>query len=201
MEFNEKLQELRKGAGMTQEELAGKLYVSRTAISKWESGRGYPNIESLKAIARLFSVTVDELLSTDEILTIAQEDGKQKEEGARMLLLGLLDVCAVLLLFLPLFAQKVGESIESVSLIMLSEAPLYLKIMYYSVIIGTAISGLLALVLQSIKTDLLRWGRVVISFSFSTASVLLFILSIKPYAALFAFTLLIIKVLLLIKRK
>ena len=76
MEFNEKLQELRKQKGLTQEELATSLYVSRTAISKWESGRGYPNIESLKAIAKFFSVTVDELLSTDEVLTIAEEDSK-----------------------------------------------------------------------------------------------------------------------------
>ena len=42
MEFYEKLQELRKSRGLTQEELAEMLYVSRTAISKWESGRGYP---------------------------------------------------------------------------------------------------------------------------------------------------------------
>ena len=70
MEFHEKLQELRKQKGLTQEELAEKLYVSRTAISKWESGRGYPNIESLKATAKFFSVTVDDLLSTDEVLTI-----------------------------------------------------------------------------------------------------------------------------------
>ena len=41
MEFHEKLQELRKKRGLTQEELAELLYVSRTAISKWESGRGY----------------------------------------------------------------------------------------------------------------------------------------------------------------
>lgn len=54
MEFHEKLQELRKQNEMTQEELAKVLYVSRTAISKWESGRGYPNIESLKAIAGFF---------------------------------------------------------------------------------------------------------------------------------------------------
>ena len=46
MEFNEKLQNLRKQKGLTQEELATALFVSRTAISKWESGRGYPNIES-----------------------------------------------------------------------------------------------------------------------------------------------------------
>ena len=47
MEFHEKLQELRRQKGITQEELAQALYVSRAAVSKWESGRGYPNIDSL----------------------------------------------------------------------------------------------------------------------------------------------------------
>ena len=54
MEFQEKLQQLRKQKGLTQQELADQLYVSRTAVSKWESGRGYPNIDSLKAIAAFF---------------------------------------------------------------------------------------------------------------------------------------------------
>ena len=48
MEFHEKLQELRKKKGLTQEELAEMLFVSRTAVSKWETGRGYPSIDSLK---------------------------------------------------------------------------------------------------------------------------------------------------------
>ena len=63
MEFHEKLQELRKNSGLTQEELAEVLFVSRTAISKWESGRGLPSIDSLKAISNYFSVTIDDLLS------------------------------------------------------------------------------------------------------------------------------------------
>ena len=42
MEFYEKLQALRREKGLTQEQLARQLYVSRTAVSKWESGRGYP---------------------------------------------------------------------------------------------------------------------------------------------------------------
>ena len=70
MELGEKLQELRKQRGLTQEELAAALFVSRTAISKWESGRGYPSIDSLRAISRFFSVSIDNLLSTDEVLAI-----------------------------------------------------------------------------------------------------------------------------------
>ena len=61
----EKLQQLRKHKGLTQEELAERLYVSRTAVSKWESGRGYPSIDSLKEISKFFSVTIDELLSSE----------------------------------------------------------------------------------------------------------------------------------------
>ena len=70
MEFNEKLQQLRKEKGLTQEQLAEELFVSRTAISKWESGRGYPGIDSLKAISMLFSVSVDDLLSGEELNTL-----------------------------------------------------------------------------------------------------------------------------------
>ena len=105
MEFNKKLQDLRKQKELTQEELAEKLYVSRTAISKWESGRGYPNIESLKSIAKFFSVTVDELLSTDEVLTIAEEDNKLKEKHFRNLTYGLLDLCINLLVLQILTVQ------------------------------------------------------------------------------------------------
>ena len=74
MEFSEKLQKLRTNEKLTQEELAEKLYVSRAAISKWESGRGYPSIDSLKAIAKYFHVTIDELIGTEEIVDIARQD-------------------------------------------------------------------------------------------------------------------------------
>jgi transcriptional regulator with XRE-family HTH domain len=68
MEFHEKLQYLRKQNQWTQEQLAEKLYVSRTAVSKWESGKGYPNIESLKAISKIFAISIDELLSGEELI-------------------------------------------------------------------------------------------------------------------------------------
>ena len=52
MKLDTKLQELRKQKGLTQEEVASSLFVTRAAISRWESGRGYPGIDSLKEIAK-----------------------------------------------------------------------------------------------------------------------------------------------------
>ena len=119
MEFNEKLQELRKQKGLTQEELAERLFVSRTAVSKWESGRGYPNIDSLKAIAGFFSVTVDQLLSSEELLTAAEDSQKQTVGRLRDLWFGLTDLCMALLLFLPLFATETDGGVQTASLLTL----------------------------------------------------------------------------------
>ena len=93
MKFHEKLQELRKKRGLTQEELATALYVSRTAVSKWETGKGYPEIDTLKAIASFFAITVDELLSGDELICAAKEESKRTEKHFCDLVCGLLDVC------------------------------------------------------------------------------------------------------------
>ena len=78
MEFSEKMQQLRKEKELTQEQLAEQLYVSRTAISKWESGKGYPNIESLKSISKLFSVSIDDLLSGEELISLAASEKRSK---------------------------------------------------------------------------------------------------------------------------
>ena len=66
MTFGEKLKTLRTQAGLTQEELADRLYVTRAAVSKWELDKGYPGIDSLKRIAEQFGCTIDELLSEED---------------------------------------------------------------------------------------------------------------------------------------
>ena len=200
MEFNEKLQELRKQRGLTQEELAEKLYVSRTAISKWESGRGYPNIESLKAIAKFFGVTVDELLSSGEVLTIAEEDNNRKEKHFRDLIYGLLDLCIAMLLFLPFFAEKADGIIQSVSLIALDGVQPYLKIVYLAVVSSIIVMGILTLALQNCQCVAWVKSKTTISLMLGAIAVLVFMISSQPYAAVFAFSLLAIKALLLIKR-
>ena len=199
MEFNEKLQELRKQKGLTQEELAASLYVSRTAISKWESGRGYPNIESLKAIARFFSITVDQLLSADQALTLAQSEQKERKKQFCDLTLGLLDVCMSLLLFLPLFAER-AEGTAVSSLILSGGLRLYSRIVYLALVIGTTAIGVLTLALQNCQAPLWIKSKTKLSLGLGVGAVLCFTVGLQPYAAVFAFALLAIKVFLLNKR-
>lgn len=201
MEFHETLQQLRKQRGLTQEELAEKLYVSRTAISKWESGRGYPNIDSLKAISRFFSVTIDDLLSGEEVLTIAEEDQKQKESYFQSLVFGLLDLSVVMFLFLPLFGQTADGLIREVSLLSLSGIAPWMRAVYFAIVVGIVGTGVLTLAFQNIPGAV--WGRCgrLLSILLNAAGVLLFIIGRQPYAAVFLFVFLAIKVFMLIKRQ
>lgn len=201
MEFNEKLQELRKQKGLTQEELAQALFVSRTAVSKWESGRGYPNLESLKAIADFFGVTVDELLSGEELLTVAEKNSRQKEDHIRDLVFGLLDLSVALFLFLPLFGQKIDGILQEVSLLSLTEISAYLKIGYYMVVAGIILTGIFTLALQNWENALWVKMKTRMSLALNAVGVLLFIISKQPYGAIFLFAFLLIKVIMLLKKQ
>lgn len=199
MEFNEKLQELRKQKGLTQEELAELLYVSRTAISKWESGRGYPNIDSLKAISKFFSVSLDELLSGNAILTIAEEENKQNENRSRNMVFGLLDCSVAMFLLLPFFGQKVGGVIQEVSLLSLTGVEPYIKIPYLIIVFAMIVWGVLILALQHCESALWLHIKGRVSLGLSASGTLIFMISLQPYAAMFTFVFLIIKALMLIK--
>ena len=201
MEFHEKLQVLRKQKGLTQEELAEALFVSRTAISKWESGRGYPNIDSLKAIATFFSVTIDELLSSEEVLTIAENDGKQKEAHLRDLVFGLLDLSVAMAFFVPFFGQKADGYVQAVSLLALTEISAYLKAAYFASIIGMIAFGIITLVLQNYRGAFWVRNKRLLSLLIHAAAALLFIISAQPYAAAFVFVFLVIKGTMLIRKQ
>ncbi len=200
MEFHEKLQELRIQKQLTQEELAATLYVSRAAVSKWESGRGYPNIDSLKAIAVFFSVSIDELLSGDDVITLATEEKKHAKERLCDLLFGLLDVCAMLFLLLPLFANRSGSDIQAVSLFSLTSGEGFLKALHIGLVSLTAIWGLVTLVFQGSVSPLFARCKRPVSLALNLLTAALFILATHPYAAMLAFCFLLIKGCLLLKR-
>ena len=201
MEFNEKLQNLRKQKGLTQQDLAEKLFVSRTAVSKWESGKGYPNIESLKQIAKLFDITIDELLSTDEILTLAQQENCQKQSNMRDLVFGLLDVGVSSLLFLPLFAQNINGAITDTALFGLTAVSLYLKICYLSLVFSAVVTGLLTLALQTCESRFWVKIKAPLSIILNLLCVIIFTLSRQPYPALLLLIFLIIKMSIFIKKQ
>lgn len=66
MGFNNKLKELRKEKNISQEQLAKELNISRQAISKWESGKAYPDIDNLILLRKIFGVSLDELIMEEE---------------------------------------------------------------------------------------------------------------------------------------
>lgn len=199
MDFQDKLKELRKNRGLTQEELAQALFVSRTAISKWESGKGYPNIDSLKAISKYFCVSLDDLLSTDEILTIAEEDGKQKERHLRNLVFGLLDCSIAMFLFLPFFGQRVDGVIQEVSVLMLTEEEIYIKIPYLIIVFSMTVWGILMLALQDCQVSFWLQKKDKVSLGLGAVGALLFMISRQPYASAYLFLILVIQALMLIK--
>ena len=201
MEFHVKLQELRRQRNITQEELAQALYVSRTAVSKWESGRGYPNIDSLKSIAKFYHITVDELLSGDELLTIAEENHKREQKKFINLVFSLLDLSVALLLFLPLFGMKTGDVVRSVSLLTLTGMASYLRALYFAVVIANIAWGILTLAMQTSSQTVWTKIKTIVSCSLNGCGMLLFVISRQPYCALLLLLLLGMKVLLMIKKR
>ena len=199
MEFYEKLQELRKSRGLTQEELAEELYVSRTAISKWESGRGYPSIDSLKEISNYFSVTIDELLSSEKLLSIAEKENKANLQSMCELLFGLLDVFAFVLIVLPLYPNMVGGFVYSVNLFAYTQTTPLNRSLFWIMIVLLVLVGIIKLIL--IKLDMQRYNKLAtrISLSTSTISVLLFAVTRESYAVAVVFLLLVMKGILLLK--
>jgi transcriptional regulator with XRE-family HTH domain len=199
MEFNEKLQKLRTNQDLTQEELAEKLYVSRTAISKWESGRGYPSIDSLKAISKYFHVTIDELICGEEMVTLAEQDIKESNKRYSSLICGILDCLMALLLFIPVFGSNDASTISSVSLFSLTGISTWLKVAFIVIICITALNGFCAVVISNFDKLLWNKHRLVTGIVLSIIGTALFILARQPYAGVFFLCMLVIKGFLMLK--
>lgn len=199
MEFNEKLQKLRKDRGLTQEELAEALFVSRTAISKWESGRGYPSIDSLKEISKFFSVTIDELLSTERLLSIAERENKSNIQKMCNLLLGIVDLFSFVLIVLPLYPNPVNGYIYAVNLFNYTETTSFNKLIYWIMFLSLIVVGAVKIVLTQCKIE--KGQNIVTGCSMilSILTVLFLAMAKEDYAITLVFILLIIKGMLLFK--
>jgi transcriptional regulator with XRE-family HTH domain len=198
MQFHEKLKAYRISAGWTQEQLAEKIYVSRVTVSKWETGRGFPNLGSLQHIAALFSVTVDDLLSTDELVTIVQNQVHQTAEHLYSLIFGILDFLVVLLLVLPVFS---GTTSVSVTLFEISPVGSYLQPLLIATVSFLALFGVAELALQQRLSQ--SWSRKahLLSLVFSLILLILFVSTRQPYPGMYMLCLLVAKSFLLLRQR
>lgn len=199
MEFHEKLQELRKNRGLTQEELAESLYVSRTAISKWESGRGYPSIDSLREISNYFSVSIDDLLSGEKLLSIAEKENTSNIKTICNLLFGIVDVCSFMLILLPLYPNTVDGFVYSVNLLAYAEATLFKRLIYWVLYVSLIMVGVVKILLIKLAIEKSHKMMTGLSMLLSISMVLFLAMARETYAIVLVFMLLLIKGVLLLK--
>ena len=199
MELGEKLQALRKSRGLTQEELAEALYVSRTAVSKWESGRGYPSIDSLKELSRFFSVSVDDLLTGENLLSLAQKEHAANLRNVCGSLFGMTDLFSFLLIVLPLYPKTVDGFVYAVNLIVYREGSPLHRAVYWAVFLALTALGALNLMLTYLRRERPRRAVTACSVMLSAAAVFLLALARQPYPLTVTFALLLAKAALLFR--
>ena len=133
MEFKDRLKKYRTDNNLTQEELAEKLFVSRQAISKYETGRSYPSFEVMTSVANLMGVSIDELISQEELAkeTINTAEQTRKNKRSLFILLGvsvgvvIISVAAIVLSLLNTWhtesIEPYGEKFELVGMVASTE--------------------------------------------------------------------------------
>ncbi|MBR0368842.1 MAG: helix-turn-helix transcriptional regulator [Clostridia bacterium] len=197
MEFNEKLQELRKSRSLTQEALAEALYVSRTAISKWESGRGYPSIDSLKAISRYFSITIDELICPEEIISAAEDEKRAFVGRSLSLICGALDILPAALWFMPVVGGG-AEGPASAPLFGLTGVQPWIKAVFAALILLTVLNGLCGVIVSRLDRPAWDRHRRVTGLALSVIGCAVFIVTRQPYTGILYFSILVVKGILII---
>ena len=199
MEFNEKLQELRKSRGLTQEDLAEILHVSRTAVSKWESGRGYPNIESLKDISKFFSVSIDDLLSGEKLIFIAEKENKSNMRNLCDWLFGFIDLFSVILVILPLYPDTVEGFVNSVNLLNYTETSTFNLVFYWIMFLLLIGTGILKIIFTKTKAEKSNKILSTVSIGINIFMVLFLALTRAVYPLIIGILLLVIKGVILLK--
>jgi transcriptional regulator with XRE-family HTH domain len=192
MEFSKKIKQLRSQQNITQEELAEKLFVSRVTVSKWESGRGYPNIDSLKLMAKIFYTSIDDLLSGDELVMLAEHQQETAVQRMQSLLFGIADVLTLLSLLIPLYTNYYATHIDAVILSKLANDS-YIIAVHYITVIFTIIFGIVELVLQNCQNK--TWLRIKTPFSLciTIGAIILAIITRQLYASLLYLSFLLLK--------
>ena len=194
MELSKKIKQIRNDNKLTQEQIAEKMLVSRTAVSKWENGTCYPSIDSLRYMSQIFNVSLDKLLSSEEILEIAKTENQSNISKYNSLLFCLLDIVRIIFVFLPLYSYKTNDFIYSVSLLNSNDLGSTLKIIFVLIFITFLILGITELIFNYKRNNGLI-NKISIFLDMISIFVLLF--TKQPYVIALMFVIFIIKIIML----
>ena len=189
----------RKEKGLTQAQLAEKLNITDRAVSKWETGRGYPSIDSLKQIANYFSISIDELLSGERLITIAENENRTNLKNMGNMLFGVVDIFSFIMIILPLYPNKIDDYIYSVNLFNYTQTAVFNLVIMWSFYLALILIGISKILLTQLNIE--KGQKVItnISLVLGILAVLYLALTRDAYAITVVFVLLIIKVMLLFK--
>lgn len=194
MELSKKIKQIRNDNKLTQERFAEKMLVSRTTVSKWENGTCYPSIDSLKYMSKMFDISLDKLLSNEEILEIARNENQNNISKYNCLLFCLLDIVRIIFIFLPLYAYKTNDFVYSVSLFNSNDLGATLKIIFMLIFIVFLILGIIELIFNSkINNGLINK----ISLFLDMISIFILLFTKQPYVIALMFIVFIIKITML----
>lgn len=145
MTFSEKLYKLRKKSGLSQEQLAEQLSVSRQAISKWESGQSVPESEKLIVISNYFNVSLDYLLKDDDLNQISSEkDNSFQTSNKAKWLLGIISciggiVCLIVWGMLSIFNPNASAQLSESSMIQIDGNGIFLILCIVAIVVGAVL--------------------------------------------------------------
>jgi len=196
LELSKKIKQIRNDNKLTQEQFAKKMLVSRTAVSKWENGTCYPSIDSLKYMSQIFNISLDKLLSSEEILEIAKTENQSNISNYNSLLFCLLDIVRIIFIFLPLYSYKTNDFIYSVSLFNSNDLSTTLKIIFMLIFIIFLVLGIVELIFN-FKGNNKLINKISIFLDVTSIFVLLF--TKQPYVIAVMFVIFIIKTIMLAK--
>ena len=139
--LSEKLYKLRKNSGLSQEQLAEQLNVSRQAISKWESGTAVPESEKLVAISNYFGVSVDYLLKDDEEGKTKATDSEIEEKPKRVagIIICIAGIVSMVIWgLLSIFSPEASDQISDSSMITIDGNGIFLILCVVAIIVGAS---------------------------------------------------------------
>jgi len=139
--LSEKLYKLRKNSGLSQEQLAEKLSVSRQAISKWESGTAVPESEKLVTISNYFGVSVDYLLKDEEEKVIGTDcNVEEKPKMIAGIIICIAGIVSMIIWgLLSIFSPEASDQMSESSMITIDGNGIFLILCVVAIVVGASL--------------------------------------------------------------